>query len=327
MYDLSVNYMGLRLENPLIVGSSPLTDSVEKLVSLEESGAGAVVLKSLYEEELRDTGEECKCNYHPEAYNYDIMDAEMIYGISNYIYMISDAKQYVNIPIIASLNCIDDKWWEDYPLKIEDAGADAIELNISYLSFHKDIHPMDIFSKYAEVINSIKNKIRIPIAVKISPYTCSIPHLVKQLQDAGADAVVMFSRYFKVGIDIESLCCLPVNYYSSPIETYKVLRWIGIVHKQISDMTICGSTGIHSANEALQHLLAGATAFQMVSSILNNGHNVIKEVLSDIKRWMMDKEFNTISEFQGYIHKVHESSMFDSIHYNQLTESKFSEES
>ncbi len=324
MFDLSVNYMGLKLENPLIVGSSPLTDSVEKLVTLEENGAGAVVLKSLYEEELRDMQEGCKCNYHPEAYNYDVMDAEMIYGISNYIYMITDAKQYVNIPVIASLNCVDEKWWEDYPVKIEDAGADGLELNMSYLSFSKDIHPSEIFKKYAEVINKIKQKISIPVAVKISPYSCSIPHMVMDLKNAGADAVVMFARYFKVGIDIETLCCLPVNYYSTPIETYKVLRWVGIVHKQIPNIDICGTTGIHSSNEAIQHLLAGATAFQMVSSILNNGPGVIKEVLDNIKRWMMEKEFHSVDEFRGYIHQVHESSMFDHIHYNQLTEDKFS---
>lgn len=323
MIDLSTNYMGIPLKNPLIVGSSTLTDCADKLITLEQNGAAAIVLKSLYEEELRNNNDGCHCTYHPEAYNYDMMEAEMIYGISSYIDLIKAAKSKVSIPVIASLNCNNGKWWSDYPIQIEAAGADAIELNISYTAFDVKTPPQDIFSKYATVIESVRKRINIPIAVKFSPYSCSIPYIVKQMSDAGADAVVMFSRYFKVGIDLDNFQCIPVNYYSSELETYKVLRWVGTIHKQIDQIDICGSTGIHSSNEALQHLLAGAKVFGIVSTIYKNGPEVISRILQEIKEWMYTKEFSSLKEIRGLACKHTVETTFEKIHYNKVTEESY----
>jgi dihydroorotate dehydrogenase (fumarate) len=322
MIDLSVDYMGIKLKNPLIVGSSTLTDSAEKNLILEEAGAAAVVLKSLFEEELKNYDEAtCKCPYHPEAYHYDLTEAEMIYGISSYIDLIRETKSKVNIPVFASINCNTDKWWSDYTKRIEDAGADAIELNISYLAFDHKSSPSEIFSRYAKVINSVKKEVSIPIAVKFSPYSCSIPYMVDQMLNAGADAVVMFSRYFKMGIDLETLNCMPVNYYSSPIETYKVLRWVSIIHRQLKDATICSNTGIHSSDEALQHLLAGAKVFEVVSTIYENGPEVIEKIINGIKDWMYKNEFFALGQLHGLIgNPDKEDTAFEKIHYNSISE-------
>lgn len=320
MTDLSVNYMGLQLKNPLIVGSSTLTDSTDKIKLLEENGAAAVVLKSLYEEEVRDSHSGCNCTYHPEAYNYDLFEAAMIYGISNYIDLIKESKASIKIPVIASLNCSNGKWWMDYPRKIEDAGADALELNISYLSFDANTPPESISAKYAEVIETVKTRVDIPIAVKFSPYSCSIPYLVNQMKCAGADAVVMFSRFFKVGIDLETFQCIPVNYYSSAVETYKVLRWVGVIHKQLEDFDICSNTGIHSSHEALQHIVAGAKTFEMVSSIYKNGPSIISKTLKEMSNWMIKNEFYSLNQIRGLVSKPATESAFHKIHYNKVTE-------
>lgn len=323
MIDLSVNYMGLNLSNPLIVGSSTLTDCADKIQRLEECGASAVVLKSLYEEEVRNNHHGCDCTYHPEAYNYDIMEAEMVYGISGYIDLIKEAKKKVNIPVIASLNCSDGKWWSDYPDRIEDAGADALELNISNLAFDANINPETIMSRYATIVESVKKRVDMPIAVKISPYSCSIPYMAKQMQDAGANAIIMFSRYFKVGIDIDTLQCMPVSYYSTEVETYKTLRWVTIIYKQLKNLPICSSTGIHSAHEAIQHLLAGATAFQTVSTIYKNGPEVIEKILKEIKEWMYENEFMSLDQIRGVITQPTTETAFEKIHYNKITEESY----
>jgi dihydroorotate dehydrogenase (fumarate) len=322
MADLSVEYMGLRLKNPLIVGSSTLSDSVEKIIALEESGAGAVVLKSLYEEELKQHRNDYGCNFHPEAYNYDLIDADMIYGVSAYIDLIREAKAAVSIPVIASLNCKEGKWWCDYPRKVEDAGADALELNISYLSFNAETSPEEISKLCVDAVHCVKKKVSLPVSVKFSPYCCSIPNLAKNLKEAGAQSAVMFSRFFKLGIDLETMQCIPVDYYSTPVETYKVLRWVGVVSPQV-DIDICSSTGIHSHNEAVQHILAGARCFQMVSAIFKKGKDVIGETLKGIEDYMDIKEFRTIDEMSGYMCRLKRESSFKELHYNNITSGKY----
>jgi dihydroorotate dehydrogenase (fumarate) len=321
MPDLKANYMGLQLKNPVIVGSSTLTDTPQKIKALEECGAAAVVLKSLFEEEVRTMSNASKCcNYHPEAYYYDMSDASMLYGISEYLQLIRDAKATCNIPVIASICCENAEWWASYPERLQKAGADAIELNINMISIDASKSPADTFQDTKKIIETVKKNISIPFSVKLSPYCCSIPNLAKTLKNSGAAGIVLFSRLFRMGINLESFECEPASYYSSPSETYKVLRWINIVAEQV-DVDICANTGIHSSKEVIQHLLAGASAVQMVSSIYQNGPEVITTVLQELEQYMYDRSFADINEMKGFLRSKEKD--FDKLHFNSLTCDKF----
>jgi dihydroorotate dehydrogenase (fumarate) len=321
MADMKTSYMGLELKNPIIVGSSTLTDTPEKIMALEKAGASAVVLKSLFEEEVRNMSDSSKCcNYHPEAYYYDISDASMLYGISEYLQMIKDTKSAVDIPIIASICCENAEWWSTYPEKLEKAGADAIELNINMVSMDAMKSPIDTYAETLRILETVRSNISIPFSVKISPYCCSIPYLATMLKEAGASATVLFSRLFKLGINLETIECEPASYYSSPLETYKVLRWINIVSEQV-DIDICGNTGIHSSKEVIQHLLAGASAVQMVSSIYLNGPEVITKTLEELEKYMYDMQFANIGELKGFLRNKDKD--FDMVYFNSLTHDKF----
>lgn len=323
MSDLTTSYMGITLKNPIIIGSSTLTDTPEKIKTLADNGAAAVVLKSLFEEEVRNASESTACcTYHPEAYYYDMSDAGMLYGISEYLELIREAKKKtVDIPIIASICCENAEWWSTYPVKLEKAGADAIELNLNMLSLNADEDPIRNYQKTLEIIDTVKKNIKIPFSVKISPYCCSIPYLVKMLQTNGASGVVMFSRLFKLGINLDTIECEPANYYSSPIETYKVLRWINIVSEQL-DIELCGNTGIHTSKEVLQHLLAGASAVQMVSSIYQNGPEIINKTLEELEQYMFERQFANLNELKGFLRNKDDQD-FDLMYFNSLTHDRF----
>jgi len=321
MPDLKTSFMGLTLKNPIIVGSSTLTDTPEKIQALAKNGAAAVILKSLFEEEVRNMTDNSKCcNYHPEAYYYDMSDAGMLYGISEYLQLIKDAKQAADIPVIASICCENAEWWSSYPERIAKAGADAIELNINMLSLNAKKAPTEIYQDTIKIIETVKNSTDIPFSVKLSPYCCSIPYLVKMLKEAGVYGVTLFSRLFEMGINLEDLECEPASYYSSPMETFKVLRWVSLVTEQI-DLDICGSTGVHTAKEIIQHILAGANAVQMVSSIYQNGPEVINQCLEGVEKYMFDKQFQNIDELKGFLRTKEKD--FDLVYFNSLTHDRF----
>jgi len=321
MPDLNTTFMGIPLKNPIIVGSSTLTDTPEKIQELEKQGAAAVVLKSLFEQEVRNMNNSAKCcNFHPEAYYYDISDAGMLYGISDYLRLIKEAKQAASIPVIASICCENAEWWSSYPERIAKAGADAIELNINMLSLNTKKAPSEIYNDTLHIIETVKKSTDIPFSVKLSPYCCSIPYLVKMLKQAGVYGVTLFSRLFEMGINLTEFECEPASYYSSPVETYKVLRWINVVTEQV-DMEICGSTGVHSAAEAIQHILAGAGAVQMVSALYQNGAEVISQTLEGIEKYMYDKQFQNINELKGFLRTKHKD--FDLVYFNSLTHDRF----
>ena len=325
MPDLKTSYMGLQLKNPIIVGSSTLTDTPEKIKALADNGASAVILKSLFEEEVRNMNESSRCcNYHPEAYYYDMSDAGMLYGISDYLQLIRDAKSATDMPVIASICCETSEWWSTYPDRIAEAGADAIELNINMISTDAMRSPIENLQETMSIIDTVKNSTDIPFSVKISPYCCSIPYLVNVLKEAGAHGVALFSRLFKMGINLDDFQLEPASYYSSPLETYKVLRWINIVAKQV-DIDICGNTGIHTSKEILQHLIAGASAVQMVSSIYQNGPEIIKKSLEEIEDFMFEKQFANLDEMKGFLCKKDKD--FDLMYFNSLTHDKFQLES
>lgn len=297
MADLRVNYIGLKLKNPLIAGSSTMTKNLDGLKKLEDAGVGAVVLKSLFEEEL-SADIDLEESYHPEAFEYFINDAGKLYGSSKYIDFIKESKKLLFIPVIASVNCLGGRWWVDFAKDIEQAGADAIELNIAYIPFSFSEDPREIEKRYFSIVESVKKSVKIPVAVKIGYYFTSVPLMVKGFKDAGADGVTMFNKFFRMAIDVEHMKFHGLELYSCQEETYQVLRYVAVCSSQI-DIDICANTGIHNSNIALQHILAGAKAFQMVSSIYKNGYEVVAKVLGEINDFLDRKKINSINEIRG----------------------------
>lgn len=317
MADLSVKYMGLNLKHPLIAGASSLSKSIEGIKTLASSGASAVVIKSLFEEELRyeeDYGD----NYHPEAYGYEISDAFVMYGTSNYLKLIEKAKAQVDIPVIASVNCLGGKWWTDFASEVESAGADALELNIAYLPFDRDEEPSKIEKKYSEVVSSVKRTVKIPVAAKIGQYFTNIPHLVSEIEKAGADAVVMFNRFYRLGIDIEKLEFKPVEFFSTEAETYNALRWVGIISPQ-TNLDISATTGIHSADTAIQHILSGAKTVQIASAMYKDGESVLRTITSGIKDYLNKHEYSSIEELRGkMVRDINKRKAFERTQYMKV---------
>jgi dihydroorotate dehydrogenase (fumarate) len=295
MADLKVTYMGIPLKNPVIAGSSSITNSIENLKEIENAGFGAVILRSLFEEEIAQAMGDYGNDFHPEAYDYDLYDVSMMYGHKEYLELIETAKSQLNIPVLASINCLGEKWWVNYSKDIEAAGADGIEINLAYVSFDDDDDPRKVEEKYIDTVEAVKEAVNLPISIKISQNFTSIPNICKKIQSAGANAVTLFNRYYKLGIDIDDMDFMPVEYYSSKSEMYNVLRWIAILSKQL-DIDISATTGAHDADAVIQQLLAGATTVQVASKLFIDGISSGKIIIEDLNRYMDKKNINNINE-------------------------------
>jgi len=324
MANLGVNYMGLNLESPIILGSSTLAKSVEGIKQAQEAGVGAVVLKSLFEEELRnDKQGNLGDIFHPEAYEYMMNEAAMVYGSAEYIEHIRNAKAEADIPIIASINCEGEDWWSDYAADLEFAGADAIELNISYVPFDLETTSAEAEQKYIDVLKAVKEKVKFPVAVKIGRFITAIPNFVAKLKNAGADSVTMFNRYYQTSIDLENMSLKPVHFYSTENETYGVLRWVAIINK-LMDYDICASSGIRSGNTALQHLLAGAKTVQVVSEFYKSGFGAVKKMHEEISEWMDKNGYSSLDQIRGLALKQSADEMrsFERVQYMKIADGK-----
>jgi dihydroorotate dehydrogenase (fumarate) len=301
MADLSVTYMGLKLANPLIVSSSSLTNTVAKVKRCEDSGAGAVVLKSLFEEQIEAQTEEIEEESwpypHPEAFDY-VRQMGMRLGQDDYLKLISEAKKSVSIPVIASLNCISPKWWGNYAREIARAGADAIELNIAILPVDPQRSAEDVERTYVRIIEGIRRRVEIPVAAKIGPYFTALPQLARQLSDAGVAALVLFNRFYQMDIDIEKLSLVPGYHLSSPDEIHLPLRWVAVLSGQVG-CDIAASTGIHDGTGIIKQLLAGARAVQVCSHLYQKGMDSIGVMLDQLREWMERHHHDKIADFNG----------------------------
>jgi len=299
MRNLETSYMGLKLKNPIIVSSSGLTNSVEKIKLLEEKNAGAVVLKSLFEEQINfEAGDLLRYNDFPGAEDY-ILTYSKNNSVEEYLKLIREAKRAVSIPIIASLNCISATDWSQFATRVEEAGADAIELNIYLFPNKKDISAEELENKYYAIVRKVKSLIKIPIAVKIGSQFTNLPAFVEQLSANGASAVVLFNRFYEPDIDIQEMKITSSEIYSNPISIKNSLRWTGIISESVNGIQISASTGIHSGEAVVKQLLAGATTVQICSVIYKNGISEINKILNDLTDWMTQKNFKTIKDFRG----------------------------
>ena len=301
MADLSVTYMGMPLKNPIVVSSSSLTNTVEKIKRCEDSGAGAVVLKSLFEEQIDAQTAEIEQDSwpypHPEAFDY-VRQMGMRLGQDEYLKLIRDAKKAVRIPVIASLNCITPKWWNNYAAEIAAAGADAIELNIAILPTDAEHGSEEIEKIYVRIVEDIHRKVKLPIAAKIGPYFTSLPQTTRELRYAGAAALVLFNRFYQLDIDIDKLELTPGYHLSSPDEIYVPLRWVAILSSQVG-CELAASTGIHDGKAVVKQLLAGAQVVQVCSNLYQKGLGRIKDMLEELSAWMDQHKYANIKDFRG----------------------------
>jgi|SRR5665647_72161 len=303
MPDLSTNYLGLQLKNPIIVGSSGLTDSVEKIKNLEDMGAAAVVLKSLFEEEIIIEMEETihsmtNRNFvFPETMDYmeTIVKDDLLL---NYLELITDAKKAVGIPIIASINCVSSQKWTYFAKEIEKAGADALELNLFFLPSDNLRGEKEIMETTFDIISKVKGIVRIPVALKISSFQSNLIRYVERIDQAGIEGIVLFNRSWLPDIDINNLVISSGFVLSSPSDLGNTLRWVSIVSGRVN-CDIAASTGIHDGAGLIKQLLAGAHACQVVSSLYIHEISHILKMTDELSKWMEVHEFDSIEEFRG----------------------------
>jgi len=303
MVDLNTTYMGLTLKNPVMVSSCSLSNSIDGVCKIASIGAGAVVLKSLFEEQLdietREIERYIGHSWHTEAFDY-VRNMGMQLGPNNYLKLIEGAKKSVSIPVIASLNCISPRWWSEYAKKVENAGADGLELNIAYLPVDFERDSREVENIYYQIMEKIKEVVHIPVAVKIGSYFSSLASFAEELSRRGANALVLFNRFYQIDVDIENISLKSGYQLSRSEEIGLPLRWIALLSDRIQ-CDLAGSTGIHDGTGVIKILLAGAKVVQVCSTLYKNGLQQIEQILDYLAAWMKEHKFESIEQFRGKV--------------------------
>ena len=302
MANLTTKYLGLELKSPIIAGSCGFTNSLENLIQIEKAGAGAVVLKSVFEEQIiHEVGKEILSQnldfMYPEAIEYMGNHIE-IHRLNKYIQLIRDAKKNLSIPVIASINCSSAGEWTRYAKKIQEAGVDAIELNIFILPTNSKLNSDQYENQYFEILDQIKKHISIPISVKTSLYFSSFVKMMQKLSTSGAKGIVLFNRFYSPDIDIENFKVTSSSMLSKGDEYSLSLRWIAILYDDLKS-DICASSGIRDGETVIKMVLAGASAVQIASALYSPGVHVITEMNNTIENWMDRHNYKTIDDFKG----------------------------
>jgi len=320
MIDLSTTFAGLRMKSPIIVSSSGLSTSLDRIKKMAAAGAGAVVMKSLFEEQIihEATNLSAESDY-PEAEDY-IRTYARENSLDTYLGMISSAKKAVDIPVIASINCVSGDEWIDFAKTIEESGADALELNIYFLPINKEKDPREYEQAYLELVSKVKKLTSIPIIVKLGNGFSNITWMVDQLYRRGVAAVVLFNRFYAPDINTDDMSFSSSEVLSSPAEIRNSLRWIGIVSSQVGQLDLAASTGVHSGMAVIKQILAGATAVQVCSVLYRNGVDYIKEMITEMKKWMEKMEYDSAADFRG---KMNYSSLKDPSVYERAQFMKY----
>ena len=306
MAELKTKYMGLELRSPIIAASCGLTSDVEKMVEMEEAGVGAVVLKSIFEEQInQETSGVFNAGYgmsdgYPEAEDY-IKAYIRSNTIQKYVELVRNAKSRLSIPVIASVNCFSGGEWVSFARQLQDAGADALELNVSILPVNEFTESAEVENVYYEIMKSIKEQVKIPVAIKISHYFTNLSAFVDKMKAYGANATTIFNRFYEPDININSLTMGAASVFSTATELRTTLRWTGILAGKDKNLEISASTGVHSGEAVVKLLLAGATTVQLCSVLYEKGISVIGEMNTFIKTWMESKAFVSIDDFRGML--------------------------
>jgi dihydroorotate dehydrogenase (fumarate) len=299
MIDLSTSYAGMSLKSPLIVSSSGLTSSVERIKKMAQAGAGAVVLKSLFEEQItHEIGTMSDGGGYPEAADY-LRTYARENSLEQYLTLIENARNEVDIPVMASINCVSSNEWTGFAKQIEEAGADALELNIYFLPLDINKDPRDYERAYLDLVSSVKERTSLPLIVKLGGGFTNITWMVHQLYLRGAAAVVLFNRFYSPDINTNDFTFGSSEVLSSPADLRNSLRWTGIVSSRVEKMDLAASTGVHSGMAAIKQILAGADAVQVCSVLYRNGIDYLRNMISEMKGWMEKKNYENLGQFRG----------------------------
>lgn len=307
--DLTTKYLGMTLRNPLIVSASPLAEDVANIKKMEDAGAAAVVLHSLFEEQLAKESAELEealvhgAESFAEATSYFPKASEYRLGPEEYLEHIAAAKKAVDIPIIASLNGSSVGGWIDYAKQIQKAGANALELNVYYIPTDMELAGAKVEETYVDILKAVKSAVTIPVAVKLSPFFSNIANMAKRFDDAGANALVLFNRFYQPDIDLEELEVKPDILLSTPFALRLPLTWVAILHGRIkADMA--ATSGIHSAEDVLKMLMVGANATMLCSALLRYGIDRIRVVEKAMREWMEKHEYDSVKQMQGSLSQI-----------------------
>ena len=314
MADLSTRYLGLSLDNPIIVASSGLTRSVDTILKCEEAGAGAVVLKSIFEEQIRQEVKEvashvANVTWHPEAAEY-VQTYSKENAMEQYLSVLREAKKKTTIPLIASVHCVSAGAWIEFARRLETAGADAIELNLFIMPSNPDSAGTEIEKVYFDVLDRMLNTVSVPVSLKLGSYFSGMAQTMVKLSETELAGLVLFNRFRAPDIDIENMQLIEAEQFSAPSEYVHSLRWISILANRVS-CDLAASTGIHDGKTVIRQLLAGANAVQVCSSLYKNGLGVIREMKHALEEWMPGHGFDSIDEFRGHLSQKETSNPAD----------------
>jgi len=328
MIDLTTKYLGLTLKNPLVVSASPLSEDIGNVRRMEDSGAAAIVMPSLFEEQIHvesntldkflHQGTESfaeSLTYIPDMTGYNL-------GPGGYLEQLRRTKQAVSVPIIASLNGSSTGGWIEYAKKMQEAGADALELNIYLISTDSGTSGADVEQVYVDLVSQVKASLRIPVAVKIGPYFSSLPHTARRLEEAGASALVLFNRFYQPDFDLENLEVVPNLILSTPHELLLRLNWVAVLYGQVkADLAVTG--GVHTGLDVLKSMMAGARVAMLTSALFKNGIGHLATLRTEIVKWMEEHEYESIHQMQGSMSQraVADPSAFQRANYVKVLSS------
>jgi dihydroorotate dehydrogenase (fumarate) len=306
MLDLTTEYLGLKLKNPLVPSASPLTRSVDQSRALEDAGAAALVMYSLFEEEMRAESMDMERRMidqaiaHAAAAGLKADNFRYRSGLDLYLEQVTALKSALEIPVIASLNGVGMTDWVAVGRELEKAGADALELNVYYIAADAAQSPETIEGRFLYLLKSLREAVSLPIAMKISPYFCALPAFVQKLEATGAGAVVLFNRFFQPDIDLETLAPSDQHLLSGPSERLLAMRWIGLLHGR-SGLSLAGSGGVYTSDDALKMILSGADVVNLTSALLQHGPGRLREILAGMEAWMAAKGYDSLAQFKGML--------------------------
>ena len=329
MVDLTTTYLGLKLKNPIVASAAqPISEKLETVKRLEEAGIAAVVMYSLFEEQIihesleldhyLSTGTDFSrevTSYYPQTGNFTLAPEV-------YIEAVRKTKKALNIPVIGSLNGVSTGGWIKYARKIEDAGADALELNLYYLAADPTLTASELEDSYVTLVGDVCKSIKIPVGVKLSPFLSAIPNVAQRLVKAGAKGLVLFNRFYQPDIDLETLEVVPNLVLSNSNDMRLPLRWIAILYGRIqADLAL--TSGVHTAEDVLKAMMAGASVAMMTSELLQNGFGRVPAILADIEKWMVDREYSSIQQMRGSLSQktVREPAAFERANYMKILNS------
>lgn len=308
--DLATTYLTLALRNPLIVSAGPLTDRLETLAQLEAAGAAAVVLPSLFEEQIEHYEwqlhrlDQYGAESHAEALDYFPSLEDRRVGPDAYLRKIEEAKRSLTIPVIASLNGSSAGGWVRFAREMESAGADALELNVYFLAADPDQSGASVEQRYVDLVAGVRGEVRIPLAVKIGPYFSSVANIARRFEEAGADGLVLFNRFLQPDIDLETFDVAPQLVLSTPVEARLSLRWIAILREHVR-LSLAANGGVHGVPEVVKLLLAGADATMMLTTLLQNGVDRLTTLRDGLASWLEEREYASVRQMQGSMSRAH----------------------